>query len=736
MTEAEISVFREQGFTQAQIEEIALGVDGALHYEIYAKKELMPQQMYQIRLGLENGVDMHQYATPEYDWFQLEEIRLGMEQGLMVSKYDSPDLNSKLMHEMRRGLENKMDLSDFLKYDSKIITQVREALLSHVDILNYVEAGFDAEQLYEIRVAMEEGIDIQQYVLREFWGVTLHEIVEGLRNQIDVEIYAKPCYSWSQMREIRLGLESQIDVKYYLSPLYNRYQMEQIRLGLEDGLEVDEYASLMYPAASMERMRYELKEHGTFVSQSFESLDGFTGDAELGEENRDGISVTVSPDDMVAYIRVNRAMFGSIARKDILRSLRVMGITQNIDHRMVDNILSGKHLGEVVQIAAGQKPVDGADGYYEFFFDTNKVRAPKILPDGSADFLNMEWYEQARRGQKLAYYHSAGNGEEGHTVTGKRLSPKKGKEKPSLHGKGFVIQPDKKTYISIADGKVELKGNNLEVTQILSLKDANQSVGNIRFEGNINIAGDVGTGIVIEAGGDVVINGFVENCVIKAKGDVVLKKGINGSDTGSIEAGGNVEAKFFERVNIRAGKSIKANYSLHSNLYAEESIEILGGKGLILGGHSFATKTISVACVGNEIGVRTVVKMGVSEELISIQRRIESDLVDKDNKLLILHKGLKDLQDKYPPEIRNAMETYIKIEDAIYTINKEKEELRNEKEKVMQQISDTAEASMNVSKTLYDNVMIDIDGKKMLSTLSSNVTVKKVEDRVGIYKNE
>lgn len=730
MTVKEKETFLMQGFTEAQIEEIDLGMNAGLPVEVYANKALMSQQMYQIRLGLKAGVEMSPYARPEYDWFQLEEIRKGLEQRLNVSVYDSVELESKKMHEMRVGLENGIDMSDFLKYEADIMSAVRKSLLAHVDVTSYVEQGYNADQIEAIREALEDGIDIPQYLNKEFYGVSIREITEGLRANLDVEEYAKPCYCWAQMHEIRLGLISQVDVSYYKSSLYDRHQMEQIRLGLESGIEVDEYSSFIYPAGEMKRMRLKLE------SRSSEMV-AEVSEEEKKEMNHDGILITISPNKMAAYIKISKDVFGKIARKDILRSLRVMGITQNIDPRMVDNLLAGRHLGELVQIATGKPPVDGEDGYYEFFIDTKKVRAPKMNPDGSVDYQNIEWYEQVKKGQKLAYYHSAGKGEAGHTVVGERIPSKRGKEKMALRGKGIVISEDKKTYYADVDGKVDFDGGtHLNVSQILMLKDVNPATtGNIKFEGNVIIAGSISNGVTVDAGGDVIVDGFVEYCTINARGDVILKKGVNGAGKGIINAMGSVEGKFFESVNVKAGKNIKVNYCLNSNIYSEETIDIVGNKGLILGGTAFASQAINVTNVGNDLGVRSTIKLGVSEAMLKEQKRLENASVELNNKLIVLLKGQKDFQDKYPAEIRNAMEMYIKIENAIYTLKKEEAELKEARDELLVQIAGTSDSMMNVSGTLYDNIVIEIDGKRTISTLSHNVTIKKVEERVGIYRN-
>ncbi|MCR4851600.1 MAG: FapA family protein [Lachnospiraceae bacterium] len=721
-------IYLQEGFTSAQIDEIEAGVADGVNTVVYAKKELMPQQMYQLRLGLVHGVDIHKYADPEYDWFQLEEIRLGLEEGLDVSKYDSVELPSTKMHQMRRGLQNDMDLTDFLKYRADIMREIRKGLVSHVDLLSYVEEGYHADQLEVMREAAEEGLDIFSYVDIDLQAVAIEEIVEGLRLNLDVEIYAKTCYTWMQMEELRLGLMSGVDTSYYSSPLYNRRQMKEIRLGLEDGLEVTEYNSLMYPSPEMRRIRKSLLDDKALGK-------GRLKDEGESEPNKLGISVDISSDDMTAYIVVSAASYGQITKKDIMRELRFANVTKNIDMRLVDDFLAGRHLGERMPIAIGQVPVDGQDGYYEYFFNTTIDRTPKLLPDGSVDFQNTDWYEHVKRGQKLAYYHAAGKGEPGSSVTGTPIPPKRGKELPPLRVKGVLVSEDKRTYTADCDGRVELQGNMLEVSKILQLKDVNKATGNVSFDGNVLISGTVSNGVMINAGGDVIIDGFVEMCYIRAKGDVILRKGVNGGGKGAINAGGSIEGQFFESVRVTAEKSITVNYCLNSDIYAGDSITVFGKKGLILGGTVFAARDIKVGNVGNEMDVRSIIKLGVSDKVKDEQRRVDSQLFDIENKLKVLEKGQRDFQAKFPAEIRNAMEMYIKIENALYTINLEKQELLARKNEIMRQIANTADAMMTVTGNLYGNILIEIDSKRIVSTRATNVTVKRVDNRVGIFQN-
>lgn len=55
----------------------------------------------------------------------------------------------------------------------------------------------------------------------------MREIRIGLENRVDVSQYKNHLYSAEQMKEIRLGLEEGLDVSYYKSPIFAARDMQK-----------------------------------------------------------------------------------------------------------------------------------------------------------------------------------------------------------------------------------------------------------------------------------------------------------------------------------------------------------------------------------------------------------------------------------------------------------------------------------------------------------------------------
>ena len=570
---------KENQFTPDQQAEIDAGIKDNIDVSIYAKPEFLAIQMHEIRIGLVEQIPVSYYADSRYDWFQMEEIRKGLEMSLDVSKYADPEISFDRMRQIRKGLEAGIDLSDKKNMAAGVLQQLRKATLEHIDLSVYINNGFDEDQLHQIRLAKKNGVDIDSYVIPDFRGISIREIRLGLEHHIDVSVYASREYTWQQMREIRLGLEKHLDVEQYKNVLYSWQQMREIRYGLEEGMDVSYYRSFMYTAKLMRQRRLDLLEKTKMPIQNVEAVKKRFScfDMLLIQSGMEAIVILPNPG-------------VPIAQDEVLSAIKEADIKKGVDYAVVKAICDGTTSGDIVTLAKGVMPQAGADGWYEFFFDTNVKSNPVLMEDGSVDYQNAKWFELVKKGQTVAVYHEAQEGTPGYTIMGESLATKKGKEKPILTGSGFQILEDKKTYIAMENGKIELKDNRLVISSLLVLDDVTSATGNVDFDGSIYVRGNVGQGVSIHATRDVLVDGYTESSVIEAGGDIILKKGNNASGRGFLRANGDVMGMFFESARVWAGGKVSANYCLRSEIHAGTRIEISGRNGVLAGGLAQAQK--------------------------------------------------------------------------------------------------------------------------------------------------
>ncbi len=686
-------------------------------------------QLEEIRQGIEKGLDVSWYTFVKYDWFQMEEIKKGLERGLDVSVYAKPEISYDRMRQIRKGLKEGVDLAEYQELAAGYLRQIRKAKQGNVNIFPYIKEGYEPDQLEEIRLALEHKADIKQFLLKELLGESIREIRLGVEEGLDVSVYADINYGWQQMREIRLGLERRVDVSVYAKGLYRWQQMREIRLGLEDGLNVSAYKSMMYSAKEMEQIRKKMQqksvEHEDF---QFEMLEE---QAKLAAE----CLVTVSQDKMEAYVTLEKGSCKS--KNEVMRLLAKENVVFGIKQDEIE-----KHINESEKstqrflAAEGVRPERGRDGYYEFFFRTGIPQIPAVRQDGSIDYQNTVYFEQVKAGQVIAVYHEAQPGMGGRTVDGTELPAQGGQEKHILKGRGFLLSQDKKTYIARESGKIELKDNRITIQPLLVVNEVTISTGNLRFNGSIWVRGNVGSGVVIQAKDELIIEGNVEAARLQSSKRIVIKNGVSGGGLAIIESAGDIHGKFFEGASLTANEGIYANYVMNCNMIAGKEIVISGTRGAIIGGSAAAVNGISAHHIGNRAGLLTNISLGVSQAMIEKEEEAEIKLKKLQSELAIFEEAYRKLQKQYPPEIRNEMELYLKVEQATYIKRKQMELQKERTKKLEEKRSKANEAKMVVNGILNAGTVVQMNGMHWSAANSvKNVTVRLSFKEIGVFRN-
>ena len=78
------------------------------------------------------------------------------------------------------------------------------------------------------------------------------------------------------------------------------------------------------------------------------------------------------------------------------------------------------------------------------------------------------------------------------------------------------------------------------------------------------------------------------------------------------------------------------------------------------------------------------------------------------------------------------MDIYIKIENAIYTKEKQMESIGEEKTKIEDEIKKSGQAYAVIKGHLFEGVTVEIDGVRWLSGNVKGITIEKVEKRLAM----
>ena len=344
-------------------------------------------------------------------------------------------------------------------------------------------------------------------------------------------------------------------------------------------------------------------------------------------------SVLISPDKMKAFISLMPPEGGRMLTKDeILNILKDNGVVFGINDLVLESIVSNPVYGKMICVAEGVLPADGKNGSIEFHFNIKKDIKPAILADGSVDFRQLNIVENVKKGQKLCTLIPPEDGTPGKTVTGTDIPAKPGKQASLPRGKNVEPDEDGQSLIASIDGQVEYSDEKVNVFATYEVHaDVDNSTGNISFVGNIIVRGNVLTGFTVEAGGNVEVWGVVEGAVIKAGGDIILRRGMQGLGKGILKCGGDIIARYIENSNIEAGNDIKAEAIMHSNVKCGNRLELSGRKGLLVGGTCKVGKEIEAKVIGSYMATSTDIEVGVDPRLRERYKEIKDEISAAEN---------------------------------------------------------------------------------------------------------
>jgi uncharacterized protein (DUF342 family) len=237
------------------------------------------------------------------------------------------------------------------------------------------------------------------------------------------------------------------------------------------------------------------------------------------------------------------------------------------------------------------------------------------------------------------------------------------------------------------------------------------STGNIDYEGNVVVHGNVKTGFSVHASGDIIVDGVVEGAELYAEGQIIIKQGIHGMFKGLIYAGEHLMAKYIESATVTSGGYVEAEIILNSDVSAKEYISVHGKKGLINGGTVRAGSYIEADNIGSEMGTATSLEVGIepekkeryielSKELDGISKEMEDNKVIIDNYSAIMKKGEHLPKDKiaYMQKLAGSYKEQLT----------QCEKIRAEMDVIHAEMAASSKSYVMVNRTIYPGACIVI----------------------------
>lgn len=364
-----------------------------------------------------------------------------------------------------------------------------------------------------------------------------------------------------------------------------------------------------------------------------------------GMTEKEFLQVAIDPDRKAAFGRFYPPSKGGalLTREEIIAEMVRAGIKFGANEESIDGFLKDRQYCRTYLLAKAMLPVEGSSASITYHFNTDFSKKPKMNEDGSVDFHQLDIISHVKAGDCLATLKPAVPGKPGIDVTGRVIAPLQVKYKALKPGKNMQISEDGCQLISLVNGHVSLIGDMVFVSNTYEIPaDVDTSTGDIDYDGNVVVRGNVLTGFSIHARGDIVVDGVVEGAELVAGGQIILKRGIQGMSRGRLTAGSNVITKFIENAEVNAGGYVTTEAILHSRVSARGEITASGKRGFVTGGEIHSGTGITVKTAGSTMGTTTLLEVGNDPALMEEYHRIDNELpqmeaeMDKMSQLLNL----------------------------------------------------------------------------------------------------
>jgi uncharacterized protein len=379
----------------------------------------------------------------------------------------------------------------------------------------------------------------------------------------------------------------------------------------------------------------------------------------------------------------------TVTRDTVAAKLMALQVTAGVDWPAVDRILEGKVYDKTEVIAQNAPPGTSRDAWIQEMIKIDPDVKPVLGKDGHADYKNVDNIHQVKKGDVLAVKHPAEQGAPGMDIYGKATPAPLAKDVPFKIGANTEVSADGLQLLAATGGYVFHNAGAICVGVTYTLKgDVDFKTGNLHYQGDIVILGNVTDGFTVEAEGDVTVEGNVDGAEIVSKGGAItVKAAVFGHGKGRLKAKNQVRLQSVQDMDIECEGEVAVDKGLRNCKVAAARIRADKAGCSVVGGILKAYEEIHVAVLGGE-GCRTelhiVDKLAeeAREKLKAVEKQRAKLLPALENMEKKL-KGMKalaarfggELSPRARGELKASLDQYAALRGALDGFDKEKDQL-------------------------------------------------------------
>lgn len=210
------------------------------------------------------------------------------------------------------------------------------------------------------------------------------------------------------------------------------------------------------------------------------------------------------------------------SKSDIEELINLNRIKYGIKWENIPLILrGGKHC-----IAQGLPPVNPRNDNIKYLFNSKSEKKPVEI-NGKVDYLSIGKIDTIEAGAVIAIREEGEDGKPGYDVYGNIIQAPKRQVYKFRKGPGSEIIDNGKRVIASIKGLVSIKNDTICVFPVHTINgDVDIKTGNIQFDGDVVVAGNVREGLKIKAGNNITIYGNTAEANISSGGNLRVDKNV------------------------------------------------------------------------------------------------------------------------------------------------------------------------------------------------------------------
>lgn len=380
-------------------------------------------------------------------------------------------------------------------------------------------------------------------------------------------------------------------------------------------------------------------------------------EAELSEESFSKATILLrgAADNMTEWMFILPAQGGAdVTPEEIAVALDESRVKFGIDWEMAQTAVARKLYFKFLPIARGLQPVDGADGKLIECYPRESTLTLKERPDGTIDYKSSGATRTISIGDVICRLEPPGEAVDGVDVRGAKVPAKAGRPARFPRIKNTAVSPEGDELRSTISGHIYFENDQFVVESLLVIDgNVDGAVGNLNYDGDIRIQGDICEGFTVKATKSITVGGMVASAQVIAGGNITVEKGVNGNGIGMLDAKGQICSKFLENCKATSGGDIVAESVIWSDLFCRGSVTVKSGRGVIIGGSIVALESIEAKVIGNSSRRHIDITLGCPPEILEKRDKLEAELSVLQKELSALLKDLEFLKARTADPRRN-----------------------------------------------------------------------------------